>query len=146
MVKNKSLKQVLPDIDSAFYKISLDNKSSITLPSNDVFYEPFLSPKKLNPFARSFKPVMNMNNVNNINKENMPINKCRVSTPLIIKKPSSLSRSQSPSSIITRPMITIYRSPKVVTEQVFVIKPLKTLTQTTPRKRSSSPKSTKNKK
>jgi hypothetical protein len=135
MVKTKNITKVLPDIDTAFYKINVDNKPQITLPSNDIFYEPFLSPKKLNPFARSFKPIMNINNVNNINnnKENMPIkNKCRVATPLIIKNPSTP----------IRPMITIYR-PKVVTEQVLVIKPPRTPSpkSTTSGLRSSSPKS-----
>ena len=138
MVKTKNITKVLPDIDTAFYKINVDNKTQITLPSNDIFYEPFLSPKKLNPFARSFKPIMNINvnSVNSVNnnKENMPIiNKCRVATPLIIKNPSPPT---------TRQMITIYR-PKVVTEQVLVIKPPRTPSpKSTPSGlRSSSPKS-----
>ena len=136
MVKTKNITKVLPDIDTAFYKINVDNKTQITLPSNDIFYEPFLSPKKLNPFARSFKPIMNVNSVNsfnsvNNNKENMPIiNKCRVATPLIIKNPSPP----------IRPMITIYR-PKVVTEQVLIIKPPRKPSPPPPQKRSSSPKS-----
>ena len=63
MVKNKSLEKVLPNIDAAFYK------PQIILPNIDeAFYKPFLlsSQKKLNPYAKSFKPV------NNGNKENMP--------------------------------------------------------------------------